>query len=85
MYYHYTEYPKPHHVPPHFGIRTEQYKLIYYYTLHEWELFDLQKDPEELYSRYDDKAYEGIIKNLKIQLKKLQVQYKDPIADTVKY
>jgi arylsulfatase A-like enzyme len=85
MYYHYTEYPKPHHVPPHFGVRTEQYKLIYYYTLNEWELFDLKKDPEEMKSVYEDDAYASIVKKLKLQLAQLQKEYKDPIANTVKY
>ena len=85
MYYHYTEYPKPHHVPPHFGVRTEQHKLIYYYTLKEWELFDLKKDPDEMKSRYNDPAYAGIVKDLKQQLKQLQKQYKDPIAKEVSF
>ncbi|MGB4959940.1 MAG: sulfatase, partial [Saprospiraceae bacterium] len=31
MYYHYYEYPDAHRVMPHFGIRTDRYKLIYYY------------------------------------------------------
>jgi arylsulfatase A-like enzyme len=85
MYYHYTEFPKPHHVPPHFGIRTEQYKLIYYYTLNEWELFDLKKDPQEMKSVYDDVTYAKTVQALKLQLAKLQKEYKDPVADKVKY
>jgi arylsulfatase A-like enzyme len=28
LYYHYYEYPDPHRVSPHFGIRTPKYKLI---------------------------------------------------------
>lgn len=31
MYYHYSMYPSEHNVYPHYGIRNERYKLIYYY------------------------------------------------------
>lgn len=65
IYYHYTEYPQPHKVPHHFGVRTGQYKLIYYYKLNEWELFDLKKDPQELTSQYANPAYAATIKQLK--------------------
>ena len=50
MYYHYYEFAPPHWVLPHYGIRTERYKLISYYTVNEWELFDLEKDPDEMES-----------------------------------
>ena len=49
MYYHYYEYPYYHHVQPHYGIRTDRYKLIhFYYDIDQWELYDLQNDPNEL-------------------------------------
>src|SRR5690349_15407375 len=48
IYYHYYDYPAYHMVKPHLGVRTERYKLIQYYTLNEWELFDLEKDPREM-------------------------------------
>ena len=32
VYYHYYEFPQPHHVHPHYGVRTERYKLIHFYT-----------------------------------------------------
>src|SRR5512134_2590934 len=31
MYYHYYEYPDHHRVLPHYGIRTDRYKLICFY------------------------------------------------------
>ena len=53
MYYHYYEFPKWHNVQPHYGVRTERYKLIhYYYNMDEWELFDLKKDPNEMVNLY---------------------------------
>ena len=57
VYYHYYEFPQPHHVQPHYGVRTDRYKLIHFYTIDEWELFDLENDPHELKSVYDDPAY----------------------------
>ncbi len=50
MYYHYYEFAPPHWVLPNYGIRTDRYKLIYYYTINEWEFFDLQNDPDEMES-----------------------------------
>lgn len=85
IYYHYSEYPRPHRVPHHFGVRNGQYKLIYYYKLNEWELFDLKKDPQELKSQYANPAYAAIVKQLKTRLHSLQAQYKDPVAQTVKF
>ena len=77
VYYHYYEFPQPHHVHPHLGIRTDRYKLIHFYTIEEWELFDLAKDPQELRSVYNDPASAELVKDLKKQLEKLKQQYKD--------
>ncbi|HYE56601.1 MAG TPA: sulfatase, partial [Chitinophagaceae bacterium] len=48
LYYHYYEFVKDHTVIPHLGIRTDRHKLIYFYTVNEWELYDLEADPQEL-------------------------------------
>jgi arylsulfatase A-like enzyme len=77
VYYHYYEFPQPHHVHPHLGIRTERHKLIHFYTIDEWELFDLEKDPQELKSVYNDPAQAELVKDLKKQLEALQQQYQD--------
>jgi arylsulfatase A-like enzyme len=54
FYYHYYEGPAgEHHVYPHEGVTTGQAKLIHYYTLGEWELFDLEADPDELHNLAD--------------------------------
>ena len=80
-YYHYYEFPEPHHVYPHFGVRTKRYKLVRFYGgIDTWELFDLEKDPHEVKNVYEEKANEAIIKSLKAQLKTLIVQYKDDEA-----
>ncbi len=81
MYYHYYEFPEPHHVYPHFGIRTERYKLIRFYGgIDSWELFDLEKDPQELNNLYNDGKSELVVKHLKTSLKKLIIEYKDDEA-----
>ena len=78
IYYHYYEYPQPHSVIPHYGVRTERYKLIHFYqVVDEWELYDLEKDPREMKSVYDDPAYAKIKAQLHKQLVALQKKYKD--------
>jgi len=62
-------------------VRTERYKLIHFYPVDEWELYDLQKDPQEMHSVYGDPAYAAIVQELKEELQRLQRQYRDPIAD----
>ncbi len=81
VYYHYYEYPKWHMVQPHYGIRTSRYKLIhFYYDMDEWELYDLETDPNEMNNLYGNSNYNTLIKKLKKRLKKLQKQYKDDMT-----
>ena len=80
VYYHYYEYPLWHKVQPHYGIKTSKYKLIhFYYSMDEWELYDLEKDTNEMNNIYKD-ASEELITELKTQLKSLQVEYKDDFS-----
>ena len=74
-YYHYYCYPEYHAVRRHDGIRTDRYKLIHYYDLQEWELFDLKNDPHEMRSLHFSEAHAEVLKNLKDQLGKLRKQY----------
>jgi arylsulfatase A-like enzyme len=77
-YYHYYEYPGWHSVKRHYGITTDRYKLIhFYYDIDEWELFDLEKDPNEMRNVYHDPAYAEIRKDLHEQLDRLMEQYGD--------
>lgn len=80
MYYHFYEYPAEHMVKRHYGVRTEQYKLIHFYNdIDSWELYDLKADPTEMRNLYGQKEYEPIVKELKTELLRLQEQYDDPI------
>ena len=70
-------------VPAHFGIRTDRYKLIFFYgidfegsgrppkppTPAAWEFYDLEKDPSEMINRYHEPAYQDIIAEMKVQLR----------------
>jgi len=77
MYYRYYHYPQHHRVQPHYGIRTERYKLIYFNKLDQWELFDLKQDPHEMHNIYNDPAQAEIVKRLKAELYRLKKELKD--------
>lgn len=85
LYYHYYHFPGAHSVRKHFGIRTERYKLIRFYgdDVNEWELFDLNSDPSEMNNIYEDNKHSDLVKELKLKLKELQIQYHDPIVNEV--
>jgi arylsulfatase A-like enzyme len=86
VYYRYWEHDDGSHgVWAHYGVRTERYKLIYYYNdglgqpgasdtvfAPEWELFDLESDPYELTSVYDDPAYATVREDLTRELRRQQ-------------
>ena len=90
MYYRYWMHRAHFNIPAHYGIRTERYKLIFYYglpldakgayevsTTPEWELFDLEKDPNEMNNIYNNSDYSDIVKELKTRLLELKEQYGD--------
>jgi arylsulfatase A-like enzyme len=92
VYYRYWMHGEgSHKTTSHYGIRTKDYKLIYYYAdglgqtgtnqdwvmPREWELFDLNKDPYELNNVYRNNDYREVICELRHKLRNLQIQYKD--------
>jgi len=91
MYYRYwMNNDNIHHVAAHYGIRTDRYKLIFYYAQPlgiagayecslqpEWELYDLQNDPTEMRNIYNDPANKRLITQLKKELLQLKVKYDD--------
>jgi arylsulfatase A-like enzyme len=89
MYYHYYEFGGNHQVLPHYGVRTERYKLISYYTENQWELFDLKRDPDEMESLFEWEGYDTypgygkVAHNLVDELKKLRKQYNDTTGQPV--
>ena len=84
QYYHYYEYPQPHHVSPHFGIRTSQYTLARFYgPKHFWELYDIKKDPKNMHNLIGNKKYAAITIRLKQKLKAEAIRLKDDEALTI--
>ena len=91
MYYRYWMQVKASAVPAHYGVRTKQYKLIFFYglplgkagttadcvTQPGWELYDLKKDPLEMNNVYNEPAYADVVKELKAELLRLKKQLGD--------
>ncbi|MFT3904632.1 MAG: sulfatase [Niabella sp.] len=81
FYYHYYEYPEPHRVSPHFGLRTKDYLLIRFYKgTDSWELFDLKNDPHQLKNVYGQSKYGAVQKKLKNTLRQQILKYEDKEA-----
>lgn len=81
LYYHFYENPGFHGVARHYGVRTERYKLVYYYENDEWELFDRVEDPADQVNLYGKPGYDDITADLKQRLQKLRTQYQVPETD----
>jgi len=80
--------------PAHFGVRSERYKLIYFYgqplqatgamastTEPGWEFYDLQEDPYELHNAYYDDRYQAVIDSLTEALVHLREELGDTDAE----
>ncbi len=81
FYYHYYEFPAVHMVNRHYGVTDGRFKLIHYYEKEEWELFDLEKDPNELMSEYANPEYAPKVAELKAELGRLREKYQVPEQD----
>jgi arylsulfatase A-like enzyme len=73
FYYHYYEGPPAEHtVSEHYGVTNGRYKLIHYYKLDQWELFDLAEDPDELTSVYGQPGYASVRTRMEEALRQLR-------------
>lgn len=77
LYYHFYEYYADHTVLQHLGVRGERYKLIYFYPVDEWELYDLETDPREQKNLINSAAHQEILKQMKLELLNLRNKYDD--------
>jgi arylsulfatase A-like enzyme len=92
VYYRYWMHLSHHHIPGHYGLRDERYKLAFFYGLPldatlgrgnfppspaGWELYDLKADPQETNNVYGDPKYAPVVKRLKTRLLELKEQYGD--------
>jgi len=85
-YYRYWMHMAHHDNPGEMAIRTKTHKLIFFYgcsyeggkqTPPGWELYDLEKDPQELHNVYDDPEYAPVLNRLKKQFAELRQQIGD--------
>ncbi len=91
VYYRYYEHDDIwHHAFAHYGVRTERWKLIYFYNdglglpgcgaaiyPPEWELYDLEADPDELNNVYGCEGFEEKTAELRARLRELQTELGD--------
>lgn len=89
-YYRYWMHMAHHDNPAHYGIRTKEHKLIFFYGLKLdapgakgeptppfFELYDLTKDPHEMNNVFGSKKYSGVQKKLLKQLDALKKEVGD--------
>ena len=83
FYYHYYEHPGWHYVRRHYGVANARYKLMHFYepNLNEWEMYDLQMDPKEMRSVYNDPGYVQVRSELMAELGRLRAELKVPVQD----
>jgi len=88
IYYRYYHDPGHHNTAAHLGVRTETHKLIYYWKLDTYEMFDFTQDPTEqnnlLFAETDAKKpnlkkpdVAAKFAELKTEIARLQKEYKD--------
>lgn len=68
FYYRYYHDPGDHNTRAHYGLRTLNHKLIYYWRKDAWELFDLHTDPNELVNLAGDPAQHQTLESLRAEL-----------------
>ena len=73
-------------VKRHYGVATDRYKLIhFYYDIDEWEMYDLEKDPNEMNSVYDNPEYAEVQEMMHAKLKELRSGYGDSDENDQKF
>ncbi|MFP6864357.1 MAG: sulfatase/phosphatase domain-containing protein [Roseibacillus sp.] len=73
----YTYYgEQTHRVAKHDGIRTDRYTLFYVPKYKEWQLFDNEKDPQQMKSVHNDPEYATVFSDLRRQYADLKVHYR---------
>jgi N-acetylglucosamine-6-sulfatase len=74
IYYQYSG-ENTHAVAAHDGVRTARDKLMWFPRTKEWNLFDLEKDPQEMKSVHDDPEYAGVLAEMKEIYRKNRATY----------
>ncbi|MFM7321312.1 MAG: sulfatase [Armatimonadota bacterium] len=77
IYYRYTG-EQTHSVPAHDGIRTKRHKLVRFPKTGEWNLFDLESDPNELRSIHADPKAAGLLAQMQRRYQSTRQRYGVP-------
>ncbi len=80
LYYAYYELGE-HAVPRHFGVRTDRHKLFYLPDLDQWQMFDLETDPNELMNLYDQTEHASLKSQLETEYYRLREEFDAPGYD----
>ncbi len=75
IYYQYWENDAVHQVPVHDGLRTDRFKLMFFPRTDQWQLFDLEKDPQELTSLHEAAEYREVLAGLQQRYRDLKKYY----------
>lgn len=75
VYYYYSG-EATHRVAAHDGVRTARHKLMHFPATEEWNLFDLEKDPQEMKSLHDDPAYAPVLAEMKKTYTEQRLEYR---------
>jgi arylsulfatase A-like enzyme len=79
FYYHfYEDGDADHRVAKHEGVTNGRAKLIHFYTLGEWEMYDLEKDPHELANIYGKPDHAELQRSLHAELDRLRRELEVP-------
>nr|WP_067294261.1 sulfatase [Marinobacterium profundum] len=94
VYFRYWMHLAHHDTPAHYGVRTAEYKLTFFYGLpldakgamkkktpSTWELYDLRRDPFEVNNVYSNPEYKDIVASLKERLRLLKEKVGDADSD----
>ena len=76
--YEFYEYPAEHCAQKHRGMRTDRWKLIHFWEQpEEWELYDLQNDPDETNNLANRRDHANRLKMLRAKLAELRREVGD--------
>jgi len=75
LYYFYSG-ERTHAVAAHDGVATDRYKLIHFPKTKEWNLIDLEKDPQEMRSFHADPEYAEVLADMKQRYAELRSEYR---------
>lgn len=71
---------RTHQVARHDGIRTERHTLFYVPKYQEWQLFDNDKDPQQMESVHGDPEYADVLSRLQKNYQELKKGYRAHVA-----